>query len=140
MTHVLVVDDDADIVELITFKLEASGFEVHSANNGEAALAAAIELQPDLLLLDLMMPGMTGIEVCRHLKDRPGTRHIPVILITAKAQESDIQAGLAAGAADYIVKPFSPSDLAKRVETALAEAQPVAAASAGGRTNFPTEG
>ena len=117
---VLVVDDDSDIRELVAFKLEQMGYTVTSEKDGEGGLAAALTEHPDLILLDVMMPKLTGIEVCQRLRDDPGTAGIPVILITAKAQEVDVERGFAAGADDYIVKPFSPRELATRVEAVLA--------------------
>ena len=117
---VLVVDDDQDIRELVTWKLEAAGFTVHGEPDGEAGLAAALEVRPDLVLLDWMMPRLSGLEVCRALRDDPTTAQVPVILLTAKAQEADIQRGFAAGADDYIVKPFSSRELVSRVDAVLA--------------------
>ena len=117
--RVLVVDDDSDIRELVQFKLEQMGYTVSAEKDGEGGLAAAIEDKPDLILLDVMMPKLTGIEVCQRLRDEPSTAGIPVILITAKAQEVDVERGFSAGADDYIVKPFSPRELATRVEAVL---------------------
>jgi DNA-binding response OmpR family regulator len=117
---VLVVDDDQDIRELVTWKLEASGYTVIGEPDGEAGLAAALEVRPALVLLDWMMPRLSGLEVCRALRDDPATAQVPVILLTAKAQEADIQRGFAAGADDYIVKPFSPRELVSRVDAVLA--------------------
>ncbi len=118
--NILVVDDDPDIRELVSFKLSHMGHTVSSENDGEAGLAAALEAVPDLVLLDLMMPKMTGLEVCQRLRADDRTRDIPIVLITAKAQEADIERGFAAGADDYIVKPFSPRELASRVDAVLA--------------------
>lgn len=118
--NVLVVDDDPDIRELVTFKLEQMGHTVTTENDGEGGLAAALADVPDLILLDVMMPKLTGIEVCQKLRDAPQTAAVPVMLITAKAQEVDVERGFAAGADDYIVKPFSPRELASRVEAMLA--------------------
>ena len=118
--NVLVVDDDPDIRELVAFKLEQLGHSVTTENDGEAGLAAAISSTPDLVLLDVMMPKLTGIEVCQHMRDDERTAAIPVMLITAKAQEMDIERGFSAGADDYIVKPFSPRELASRVEALFA--------------------
>ena len=118
--NVLVVDDDPDIRELVTFKLEQMGHTVSTENDGEGGLAAALANVPDLILLDVMMPKLTGIEVCQRLRDATQTASVPVILITAKAQEVDVERGFAAGADDYIVKPFSPRELASRVEAMLA--------------------
>jgi DNA-binding response OmpR family regulator len=118
--NVLVVDDDPDIRELVTFKLEQLGHTVVTEKDGEGGLAAAIADMPDLLLLDVMMPKLTGIEVCQRLRDNEQTASVPIMLITAKAQEADIERGFAAGADDYIVKPFSPRELASRVEAMFA--------------------
>lgn len=117
--NILVVDDDPDIRELVSFKLTHMGHTVTTENDGEAGLAAALEDVPDLVLLDLMMPKMTGIEVCQRLRDNERTQDIPIVLITAKAQESDVERGFSVGADDYIVKPFSPRELASRVEAIL---------------------
>jgi DNA-binding response OmpR family regulator len=118
----LVVDDDADLRALLSFKLLHSGFEVHGESDGENGLAAIELLHPDVVLLDWMMPRMTGLEVCQQLRATPSIARTPVILLTAKAQEIDIRRGLAAGADDYIVKPFSPRDLMTRVHSVLARA------------------
>jgi two-component system phosphate regulon response regulator PhoB len=119
MTSILVVDDDQDIRELVAFKLEQLGFEVHAEADGETGLAAVMQLQPDLVLLDWMMPKLTGVEVCKMLREGSEHSGVPVILLTARAQEADIERGFAAGADDYIVKPFSPRELASRVEAVL---------------------
>jgi two-component system phosphate regulon response regulator PhoB len=124
-TRVLVVDDDDDIRELISWKLRASGYDVEAAADGEAALAAAAETRPDLVVLDWMMPRLAGLEVCRALRDDPATAGVPVILLTAKAQEADIERGFAAGADDYVVKPFSPREVLSRVEAVLARSRAV---------------
>jgi DNA-binding response OmpR family regulator len=116
---VLVADDDPDIRELVAFKLEQAGFKVHAVGDGIAALAAAKALSPSLLLLDVMMPGLNGYEVCRRLRAE-GEAAIPVIMLTAKAQESDVETGFAMGVDDYIVKPFSPRELLTRVNNVLA--------------------
>ncbi len=119
MSKILVVDDDPDICELVRFKLEASGHEVLVEHDGEGGLAAAADELPDVVILDWMMPRLTGLEVCVGLRSEPSTQQVPVILLTAKAQEADVQRGFAAGADDYIVKPFSPRELASRVEALL---------------------
>jgi len=123
---VLVVDDDTDIRELITWKLSQAGYGTMAEADGAAGLAAASGassaawgVRPDLVLLDWAMPRMSGIEVCRALRDDPATAGIPVILLTAKAQESQVELGFAAGADDYIVKPFSPRELLRRVDAIL---------------------
>jgi DNA-binding response OmpR family regulator len=120
MPIALVVDDDPDIREVIVFMLDRIGFEVHVESDGEAGLARAIELRPDVVLVDWMMPRMSGFEVCRALHSNVNMKSVGVILLTAKAQESDVQTGFAAGADDYIVKPFSPRDLINRVQAVLA--------------------
>lgn len=117
---VLVADDDPDIRELVTFKLEQAGYRVHAVADGEAALAAAVALSPNLLLLDVMMPGLNGYEVCRRLRSREETATLPVVMLTAKAQERDVETGFAVGVDDYIVKPFSPRELLTRVNNVLA--------------------
>jgi DNA-binding response OmpR family regulator len=122
MPTILIVDDDADIRELVAFKLARAGFSVHCEADGESGLAAADELRPDLVLLDWMMPRLTGLEVCRRLRESPVTASIPVILLTAKAQEADVERGFAAGADDYIRKPFSNRELLSRVEGLLGRA------------------
>ena len=121
-SKVLVIDDDPDLREIVTLKLELAGYEIHAEADGDAGLAAVRELKPDLVLLDWMMPRMTGIEVCRAMRDEEGMRSIPVVLLTAKAQVADMQRGFAAGADDYVVKPFSPSELLARVTATLARA------------------
>ena len=122
MPRILVVDDDADIRDMLQFKLAKTGFEVHIEEDGETGLAAARQLQPDLILLDWMMPRLTGPEVVRELRQEETGTRVPVILLTAKAQETDVQRGFAAGADDYISKPFSPRELMSRVQALLARA------------------
>jgi DNA-binding response OmpR family regulator len=122
---VLLADDDPDIRDLITWKLSQAGYSTQVAPDGETALAAAGGAptsgdQPDLVLLDWMMPKMTGIEVCQALRGNPATAAIPVILLTAKAQEAELERGFAAGVDDYIVKPFSPREMLSRVQAVLA--------------------
>ena len=119
MSKVLVVDDDTDICELIGLKLTSMGHEVVTEHDGEVGLAAARSERPDIVLLDWMMPRLNGPEVCLELRADPATAAIPVILLTAKAQDVDIQQGLAAGANDYISKPFSPRELGARVDALL---------------------
>lgn len=120
MATVLLAEDDADIQFLAAFKLRQEGYQVRVFGDGLSARADAREHPPDLAVLDIMMPGLSGLEVCRELRKDPATANIPVILLTALAQEADITAGFAAGADDYIVKPFSPRDLVTRVSAALA--------------------
>ena len=120
MTAILVADDDPDIRDLVAFKLEQAGFDVTAVDNGLAALDTARTQPPDLVVLDVMMPGMSGIDVCRELRAGGATATLPIILLTARAQEGDVQVGFGAGADDYVVKPFSPRELVSRVEAVLA--------------------
>ncbi len=115
MTHVLAVEDDKDILELITHSLEGGGYEVTGATTGENGVNAARSEKPDLILLDLMLPGIDGLEVCRRLKADANTAHIPIIMVTAKGEETDIVTGLEHGADDYVTKPFSPKVLIARI-------------------------
>ena len=116
---ILVVDDEQDIIELMKYNLEMEGFRVSSAFNGEDALRLAKTEPPDLLILDLMLPGMDGLEVCQTLKKEAQTNHIPIIMLTAKTGEPDIVVGLELGADDYITKPFSTRELTARVKAVL---------------------
>lgn len=113
--RILVVDNEADIRRFIEVNLRLEGFEVISAGDGEEGLARAFEFDPSLVLLDVMMPGIDGIEVCRRLRADPRSSHIPVILLTAKSLTVDKVVGLAAGADDYVLKPFDPMELVARV-------------------------
>lgn len=115
MSKILVAEDERDIRELLGFTLRYHGYEVVSAANGEEALEMALKEHPDLVLLDVRMPRMTGYEVCRLIKANEATSHIPVVFLSAKGQESEVNAGLEAGAVDYILKPFAPDDLVARV-------------------------
>jgi len=116
---ILIADDDEDILELVRLRLARSGYDTILARNGAEALAAAREMQPDVALLDVSMPGMDGYEVTAALKADPKTQDIPVILLTARAQTPDVTKGFEAGADDYITKPFSPQALQIRVAAAL---------------------
>jgi DNA-binding response OmpR family regulator len=120
MATILVVDDDRDICALLEFKLTSGGHVVTVENDGEAALAALEQQNVDLVLLDWMMPRMGGLEVCLAMRADERFTQIPVLMLTAKAQEADVQRGLAAGADDYILKPFSPREVAARVDASLA--------------------
>jgi two-component system phosphate regulon response regulator PhoB len=119
MARILIVDDEREICDLAAFKLGRQGHTIHTANNGDAGLAVALEVTPDLMLLDWMMPRMTGLEMCHALRESRTFAATPIILLTARAQESDIERALSAGATDYIIKPFSPRELVVRVEAAL---------------------
>jgi len=119
VANILIVDDEQEIRELAAFKLGRSGHTTHTEADGDAGLAAALELNPHLILLDWMMPRMTGIEVCMALRASSTFAGTPIILLTARAQESDVQRGFAAGVNDYVLKPFSPRELVARVEATL---------------------
>jgi two-component system alkaline phosphatase synthesis response regulator PhoP len=113
---ILVVDDEVYIIHILEFSLGAEGFEVITANNGELAVEKARQEKPDLIVLDIMMPVLDGYETCRRLKKDSETKHIPIILLTAKGRDIDKTLGFEAGAVDYIVKPFSPNRLIERIE------------------------
>jgi DNA-binding response OmpR family regulator len=117
---VLVADDDPDILQLVTLRLEGAGYRVVQAVDGDEALRLAQESKPDLAVLDVTMPKLTGYDVTRALREHDATRDIPVILLTARVQDTDFEEGYAAGADDYLTKPFSPEDLAARVGALLA--------------------
>jgi two-component system, OmpR family, phosphate regulon response regulator PhoB len=123
MTSVLVVDDDPDVCDLVTYKLEQSGFEVRRASDGDAALREVARRVPDLVLLDIMMPGISGLEVLERWRSDVATAAIPVVMLTAKAQENDVERGFQLGADDYVVKPFSPRELVRRVSAVLSRRQ-----------------
>jgi len=117
--RILVVDDEPDILELIRFSLERDGLQVFTVDTGEAALSQASRLKPDLMVLDLMLPGLDGLAVCRRLKANSDTSNIAVLMLTARTEDSDIVTGLEAGAEDYVTKPFSPKVLLARVRAIL---------------------
>lgn len=116
---VLVVDDEEDILELVKYNLGREGYKVSTVGSGETALRAARARTPDLIVLDLMLPGVDGLEVCRVLKADPQTRDIPILMMSAKGEEADIVTGLELGADDYVTKPFSPRVLVARVRALL---------------------
>lgn len=120
---VLVVDDEKDLVELVTYHLEKEGLRCLEACDGERALQLARERLPDLVVLDLMLPGMDGLEICRKLRKDPNTSAMAIIMLTAKAEEVDRIVGLEMGADDYLVKPFSPRELVARVKAVLRRGQ-----------------
>jgi len=124
MSHVLIADDDPDIRELVRFKLEQAGHEVTAVPDGAAAMSAHENSTFDLVLLDVMMPRMTGLEVCAALRADPAMSSVPILMLTAKAQERDVDSGFASGADDYILKPFSPRELLTRVNAALSRRRP----------------
>jgi CheY-like chemotaxis protein len=121
MAHILVAEDERDIRELIKFTLEAAGHDITAVSNGADAVEQAEELLPDLVMTDVRMPRMTGYEACKAIKENPVTQHIPVVILSAKGQDEEKDAGKAAGAHDYIMKPFAPSDLMQRVAEILNE-------------------
>ena len=116
---VLVADDDDDIRDLVAFRLDRAGYEVLRAGDGQQALDLAREHNPDLAVLDVMMPKLTGYDVTRELRSDAATSRIPVILLTARVQEADVARGFEAGADDYVKKPFSPQELKARVQAVL---------------------
>jgi len=116
---ILIVEDEEDVMELIRYNLAKEGFNCDAACNGQEALKKAQAMLPDLVLLDLMLPEVDGLEVCKRLKSSPQTEHIPIVMVTAKSDESDIVTGLELGAEDYITKPFSPKVLVARVRAVL---------------------
>ncbi len=118
-THILVVEDERDILDLLVYNLTREGFEVTGLANGEQALQAISREKPHLILLDLMLPGVGGLEICRLLKAGPETVGIPVIMVTAKGEEADVVVGLEMGADDYVAKPFSMKVLLARIHTVL---------------------
>ncbi len=120
--RILIVDDEEDIIELIAYNLTRDGFVTETAMTGESALDMARRGKPDLVVLDLMLPGIDGLDVCRLLKSDPATAGIPVIMLTAKGEDADIVAGLELGADDYVTKPFSPRVLLARIRAVLRRA------------------
>ena len=116
---VLVADDDPDILALVRFRLEREGYDVVSAPDGQAALELALDHTPDLAVLDVMMPRLDGYEVTRRLREHEPTKAMPIILLTARVGESDLERGFELGADDYVTKPFSPQMLRQRVQAAL---------------------
>ena len=116
MTTILIAEDEKDIRELIVFSLTFSGFEVVSAVDGQDALEKAMEVKPDLIMMDVRMPRMTGYEACARMKEMEELKDIPVVILSAKGQDSEIQTGLNVGAYEYILKPFAPDELIQRVQ------------------------
>ena len=122
--YLLIVEDEAALVELLRYNFEKEGFRVASAADGEAALVAVAEVTPDLIVLDWMLPHVSGLEVCRQLRRRAETRDVPIIMLTARGEETDRIRGLEVGADDYVAKPFSPSELVARVRAVLRRSKP----------------
>jgi CheY-like chemotaxis protein len=119
MAKILIAEDERDIRDLVAFTLRFSGHEVVAVENGALAVEAAPLEMPDLILMDVRMPRMTGYEACQLIKADERVRHIPVVFLSAKGQDSEIQAGLEAGASEYLLKPFGPMDLAEKVRELL---------------------
>ena len=124
MSKILVIEDEKNILELVSFNLECEGFQVIATMDGTSGLEMAREELPDLIILDVMLPGMNGLEVCRELHQDPATGNIPVVILSARAEELDKVLGLEMGADDYIVKPFSPRELLARVKARLRRYSP----------------
>jgi two-component system alkaline phosphatase synthesis response regulator PhoP len=121
MSRILAVDDEPHILKLVAFSLKAGGFDVIESSDGLSAIGIAETEQPDLILMDVMMPVIDGFEACRRLKENPETKDIPVVMLTAKTQLSEQKAGLDSGATGYICKPFTPKDLVAQVQEFLGE-------------------
>jgi two-component system alkaline phosphatase synthesis response regulator PhoP len=119
MAKILIAEDEPDIRELVAFTLRFAGYEVVSASNGEEAIQLAKDELPDLILMDVRMPRMTGYEACKILKQDPNLVETPVVFLSAKGQEAEIQTGLDAGADEYLLKPFAPDQLTERVKSIL---------------------
>lgn len=126
-TNILIAEDDPDITDMVRYNLEAEGFRVIAANDGEEALLSIEENGPDLLVLDWMLPKFSGIEVCRQVRRSKATQNLPIIMLTARGEETDRVRGLEAGADDYVIKPFSPSELTARIRAVLRRIRPALA-------------
>lgn len=120
MARILIAEDDEDISDLALFRLEQEGHAVTVTIDGDTTLAYAMEHRPDLIVMDWMMPGLSGVEVCQRLRQFEPTANVAILMLTAKAREEDVETGFAAGADDYMIKPFSPRELARRVTALLA--------------------
>ena len=119
MAKILIAEDERDIRDLITYTLQFAGFEVMAASNGEEVINLALQDPPDLILMDVRMPRMTGFEACTILKADPRLKNIPVVFLSAKGQDSEIQTGLQVGAEEYLLKPFAPDQLTQRIQAVL---------------------
>ncbi len=122
--HILIVEDEPAQVEMLRYNLESEGYRVSVAMDGKEALLRVTEEVPDLVVLDWMLPEVSGIEICRRLRERPDTRMLPIILLTARGEEGDRVRGLDSGADDYVVKPFSPDEMIARVRAVLRRSRP----------------
>ena len=123
MAKILIAEDERDIRDLITFTLRFAGHEVIATANGEEAYQKAQEVIPDLIMMDVRMPRMTGYDACRQMKEIEALKSVPVVFLSAKGQDAEVQAGLEAGAVEYILKPFAPDELTARVSKILAKYQ-----------------
>jgi len=121
MAKILVAEDERDIRDLITFTLNYAGHQVVAVANGEEAVEAALREMPDMILMDVRMPKMTGYEACQKIKSNPIIQHIPIVFLSAKGQEAEIRTGLDAGATEYLLKPFGPMELTARVNELLTQ-------------------
>ncbi|MCL4273016.1 MAG: response regulator [Anaerolineales bacterium] len=121
MARILIAEDEPDIRELVAFTLRFAGHEVVATSNGEEALQQASQMIPDIILMDVRMPKMTGYDACRAMKADPALMDIPVVFLSAKGQDAEIQAGLEAGAEEYLLKPFAPDQLVERVKAILSK-------------------
>ena len=121
MARILISEDERDIRELIAFTLQIAGHEVIPTRNGEEALEMTGKEMPDLIILDVRMPRISGYDVCQQIKSDPGTMHIPIVFLSAKGQDAEVKAGLEAGAVEYIIKPFSPDQLVNQIGDILAQ-------------------
>lgn len=122
--HILVVEDESDLIELLRYNLEAENFAVSTAEDAEEAMLRVAEARPDLILLDWMLPGTSGIEICRRLRARDDTARVPIIMLTARGEEEERVRGLATGADDYVIKPFSLPELMARINALLRRSNP----------------
>lgn len=118
---ILIADDDIDIRDLVVFKLERAGHTVEAVGDGLAAQEAVRSRRYDLVILDIMMPGKSGLDVLREMRAEPGLSRVPVVLLTARSRDVDVDAGFSSGADDYVIKPFSPRELVSRIEALLAK-------------------
>src|ERR1700747_1546975 len=124
MKRVLLIEDDRDIVELVRYNLEREGFQVASATDGASGLAQIRKTPPDILLLDLMLPKLSGLDICKEIRRDTSLNRLPILMLTARGEEADRVVGLEMGADDYVTKPFSPRELVARVKALLRRAEP----------------
>jgi len=123
-THILMVEDDPALSEMLTYNLNSSGFETTLVADGDEAVSTILDEQPDLIILDWMLPNLSGIEICRQIRANAEIRHLPVIMLTAKGEDPDLVRGLNTGADDYVIKPYSPNELIARVRALLRRSNP----------------